>query len=228
MMGGHRVELNVTLECNLRCNGCNRLCGTVAPKEHMTLEQIDDFLNIAREGVVSRAKLAGGEPLVWHNFEEGYRRLAEAANDNLFKLVGNTNGTIPVPEYAKAIKWYYSTPKKKRHLPYWHAPIDSRLPWQPCRTPARCGFSLDPAGWLPCSPAIMIARVFGLTDLYRDNPNGWKVWGMDRLCPLCPHAAPEAWRKEHCKPIAEFTEEDNTPSESWAKALAEYGAIHAA
>lgn len=221
-MAKHRVELNVTLECNLSCPGCNRLCGRAAPKEHMSVAQIDAFCRFACRGEVSRVKMAGGEPLVWTDFIDGFTLLEIAHKAGIIELCGNTNGTLPIPEFARGIHWYRSHPRKKAHLPYWHAPIDLGLPWKPCKMPHRCGFSLDPGGWLPCSPAIMIARVFGMTDLYRLDPNEWQTWGMDRLCPLCPHAAPEEWRREHCKPISQFTIEDNTPSPSWAKALEDY------
>ena len=220
---GHRVELNVTLECNLSCPGCNRLCGRGAPSEHMSVEQIDAFCKWACFHPVSRVKIAGGESLKWNRFTIGFVLLEHASKQGIFSLCGNTNGTLPMPSFAKGVKWYYSSPRKKRHLPYWHAPIDLGLSWKPCKMPHRCGFSLDPGGWLPCSPAIMIARVFGMTDLYRSDLPDWKTWGMDRLCPLCPHAAPEDWRREHCKPLSQFTDEDNTPSASWAKALDAYG-----
>jgi hypothetical protein len=223
----HNVEINCTLECNLACHGCNRLCGTFAPKEHMSVTMVErHILPLAEKGQIARVKLVGGEPLLWHDLEPGYTMLRKAHRDGLLKLVGNTNGTVPMPDWMRhdGIHWYTSPPSRKVHLPFFRAPADLGVDWSPlyCRVPKRCGFSLDARGWLPCSPAIMIVRVFQWLEMYRNDPHGWRPWGLEKMCGLCPHSGHPEWRRATCKRPADFTEEDKTPTKSWKWALEEY------
>ena len=39
-----RIELELTTECNLYCNNCNRSCGQARSSECITLEQVELFV----------------------------------------------------------------------------------------------------------------------------------------------------------------------------------------
>jgi hypothetical protein len=76
--------------------------------------------------------------------------------------------------------------------------------------------SLDWRGWLPCSPAILIAGGFDLEHLYRepdDIPTG--PWG-EELCSHCVYSAPRKWRK------ANGGFEVTKPTPRWEEALRNY------
>ena len=80
-------------------------------------------------------------------------------------------------------------------------------------------YALDKYGYLPCSCAIMISRLFGLTHLYkRDFPI--KLWGLEELCQHCIFSMDPAWRAQHsCKRLSEHTIEEKTPTKSYQEAL---------
>ena len=102
--------------------------------------------------------------------------------------------------------------------------MDFGLPWTPCRHPFECGFSLDNRGWLPCSPAISIARLFGREHLYRRELPEGQPWGMEELCRYCCYAFPEDFRRINVKHLAEFTPAMKLASKSWFDALRRAGA----
>lgn len=86
-----------------------------------------------------------------------------------------------------------------------------------------CGFSLDVKGWLPCSAAIAIARLFGMEDLYRplDGPLPTEAWGMDRLCPDCLFGVDDQSIKG--RRFQEMPGLWDVPSPRWSQALWRYG-----
>jgi hypothetical protein len=195
-------------------------------------QQIEDliedvhFYHMVENTPINRIKIAGGEPLLHPDILWILERLSPLVPEYVLKIKLDSNGTMTavigdmMVNNAKVPNIVFSgrAPKKKMHLPYLWSPTDLGLKVTPCDTPRLCGFSLDNRGWLPCSPAIMIARTFGLDHLYMDGlPHS--VWGMDELCKHCIHAAPKAFREAHCKPLREITEAERTPTESWRKAL---------
>ncbi len=44
-------------------------------------------------------------------------------------------------------------------------------------------------------------------------------WNMQSICKHCVHAAPKAWREDHCKPLNEITAGEKLPTETWAEAM---------
>jgi len=89
----------------------------------------------------------------------------------------------------------------------------------PCRMVGVCGYSLDVRGWLPCSAAIAVARLFGHDDLYRplDGPLPIEPWGMDRLCRDCLHGVGD--RSVRGRPLIDMPGMWEMPSPRWATAL---------
>lgn len=222
-----RVEINLTLKCNLACSNCNRLCHIFRDRtDHITRQQmmylLDDVKAYHQQTgrKVTRIKVAGGEPFLHPDYDWMLCRLAELVPEFCTKVKVDTNGTVPY-ETTADINFSGRSAKRKHHLPYLWSPTDMGLPITPCKTPFLCGFSLDNRGWLPCSPAIMIARCFGLEHLYRDRMP-WEVWGLDELCKYCIHAAPQCFRDKYCKPLNEITQEEKLPTPSWKKALESY------
>ena len=191
----NRVELNINYDCNLRCKNCNRLCHLLRLDEPMTVDQIRLFIRKLEEENkhIVRVKVVGGEPTIHPDFLQICKLLSDAFLDGFIgKIAVNTNGINPkyrldAPLYP-GIHWKVSPPSRKGHRPVLWSPKDLGLDtFGPCAMPKRCGFSLDSKGWLPCSAAPAIVRVFNLEYLYRplDGPLPPEIWGLEELCGHC-------------------------------------------
>ena len=224
-----KIELNITLACNLSCHSCNRMCDVYKDRtEHMSLEQIGKFVKHAKGRTIERIKILGGEPLLHPQFVEIYNKLFTAFRSNRqTKLIkAETNHSLPVPDVQQTYKMMVVGvhPLDKMHLPYlWHPKdLGFEIPAQPkCRHLCRCGTSLDKYGYLPCSAAIMLVRLFGMTDLYRDYLP-YKPWGLDRICQHCIFGMPKRWRAKHSKYIKEFPEEYKIPTKRFKEAMEKF------
>lgn len=192
----------------------------------MSIGQVEQFVHQARSaGGIARVKLLGGCPLKSSIFVKAYSILVEAVETGVIESVKiETSHAVPPPAGLRqhpCVRFAGRPVKKKRHLPYLWAPCDLGLATSlGCSHPRHCGFSIDARGYLPCSPAIMIDRLFYGGAHYRHElPADGKVWGMEALCKYCCYAAPADWRTAHVKLLAEFTPEMKRPTASWAAAL---------
>ena len=111
--------------------------------------------------------------------------------------------------------------RKKKHQPALWSPKDLGVitPIGKCQQLRKCGFSLDKYGYLPCSPAIMIARLLNLTHLYKKEfPK--EPWGLEELCPHCVFSMSPEWRSKYSsKSIFDFTEEEKKPTKSFQEGM---------
>lgn len=224
------LELNITLQCNLACSNCNRLCHIYRNRtEHMSLEQIDKFIKQAKAGGgINKLKVLGGEPLLHPQFIDIYRMLTDAAKEGIIRVIKiESNKTIPHPnvEGFPFVSWKGRIQSKKKHQPILWSPKDLGVikGAQPqCSQISKCGFSLDKYGYLPCSLAIMLSRLFGMTDLYRyDLPTS--PWGLDKLCPDCIFSMDAEWRSHHSsKRLSEHTIEEKSPTLRFKEALEKF------
>jgi len=220
------IEVNITLQCNLACPNCNRLCHIYRDRtEHMVVGQIEKFIEQAKAGGgIYKLKLLGGEPLLHPQFVDIYNLLTKAAQDGIIKGIKvESNKTIPRPKVDDSafVSWKGRPQRKKKHQPALWSPKDMGVvtPIGKCQQLSKCGYSLDKYGYLPCSPAIMIARLLGLTHLYkRELP--MKPWGLEELCPHCVFSMDQEWRNKYSsKCIFDFTEEENTPTKTFKEGL---------
>jgi organic radical activating enzyme len=191
----------------------------------MSVDQIKKFIEQAKSGGgISKLKLLGGEPLMHPQFVEIYDLLNAAIKDGIIKFIKvETNKTIAMPkvEPSSFISWKGRVQKKKKHQPALWSPKDMGIPTTigQCQQLSKCGFSIDKYGYLPCSPAIMIARLLKLTHLYKkDFPT--KPWGLEELCPHSVFSTSAEWRSKYsCKSIFDFTEEERSPTKSFKEGL---------
>ena len=227
-----RIEMNLTLRCQMACPNCDRLCHLYRDRDEdddMDLEQVRKFVDQVREcsTKVSRLKLLGGEPLLHPRFVEVHRMLMDAVDEGLIQRVKiETNHVLPkpdVPEHPR-IQWAGKPYKKKRHMPVLWRPADVGLKSVGiCKNPYRCGISLDSRGFALCSPAIMIMRVFRLEKYYVDHwPIDWEVTfkeAVKALCPLCFRSVSEEDRKRFSFPLKATPDALKRPSTMWKAAL---------
>tara|TARA_Y100000310_G_scaffold342397_1_gene445490 strand:- start:1582 stop:2310 length:729 start_codon:yes stop_codon:yes gene_type:complete len=231
-MNHTNYELNITLRCNLRCPNCNRLCNLypdrTATAEDMTTAQIEKSIGQLRDSTTTKAKrikIVGGEPTLHPRLPSILKILAAAIDEGLIQKVKiDSNKTLPRPATIEhpAIRWSGRKPSRKKHLPFLWSPADMGFKTiGPCRMPFICGPSLDKYGWLPCSSAIAIVRVFGMPGIYRDAlPSG--PWAMKELCRHCIWSMDDMWCNDNVIPLSETKLRHLTPTESWAKALMDY------
>jgi hypothetical protein len=219
------VELNITLRCNKKCWACNRLCNVYpyTKDDDVTLEQIDRFIEQAKTIPVNKVKVLGGEPLLHPQFKEIYNKLLQALKDGIIHALKiDTNHTVPFPKDLEIIPGVRIMGKKeelKKHLPIIH-PLDAGFITNArpnCPMLRRCGASLDNLGWLPCSAAIPINRMFNL-GLYRKDLQK-EPWGLDILCRNCPFSLPQEWQDSHLYPLNAHPEEYDKPSPLFEKRL---------
>jgi len=200
--------------------------------DEITPAQISGVLQEAKTKNIhiDRAKIVGGEPLLCSSLVEIVELLIRDGIES--GVVGSikldTNGIAALPsDLPKHPNFRVGgrKPKKKIHLPFLWSPRDLNIESHgPCSHPSKCGFSLDGRGWLPCSPAIMIDRLFYGERHYRDEiPT--RPWGCDELCVHCLYSTPEWFRERWATPIRQFTPEMRMPTRSWATALRNAG-IH--
>ena len=221
------IELNITLRCNRACWACNRMCGVI-PYSHaddVTLGQIDAFLAQAKVIGVKKCKVLGGEPLMHPQFEQIYNKLLQGLKDGVIReLKIDHNHTLPFPKHLEVIPGVRLMGKafhKKQHLPLVH-PLDENCVTkaQPrCEMLRRCGFSLDAKGWLPCSAAIMLERMYNF-GLYRQVLPS-QPWGLDQLCPNCPWSMPRDWRVNHSYHLDDHPMQYDKPSLRYRQKLVE-------
>jgi hypothetical protein len=220
------------MACQLRCHGCDRLCNRFPDRtEELSLDYIQRFIDQAaarKQDKVGRVKVCGGEPTLHSDFQGAYEMLLQATEAGaISSLCFQSNGINKLPPVRKSplVSWKFSGPGKKVHLPFEWAPFDLGLEVSaPCSHPRRCGYAFDSMGWILCSPGIMIARLFGFDKLYKDTmPDPGKPWGQHQLCKLCIYGAPAWFRQAWAKPLANFLEQMNRPTKSWAEALRKTG-----
>ncbi len=218
-----KVELNVTMACNAECVHCNRLCDLYPDRtEHMTAEQVYRMVEQVRaaEETVIKCKVVGGEPFLNPEIRDICELLSEA--DVIEKVIIETNRILPIPQWANDLprtRIQGTLPKDKVHVPATWSPVDYNQPTQlGCMGLHRCGYSLDKYGWLPCSPAIMLVRLFGMWELYRLTLPRFP-WELLQLCHHCIASAPVEWTEKHTHPLADVPDADRNPSKSWAKAM---------
>lgn len=220
-------EINCTLECQARCINCNRLCNIYPNrKDEITIEQAEEFVSSAQNipGGIGKVKLLGGEPLLHSKFKEIFETLYRGVRSDTIQCIKlDSNHIIPFPDYVQnlhKVRLMGKTFKKKKHL--WICnpeDLGYKLGAKPnCEMIKRCGISLDNRGYLPCSQAIMIVRLFKMEHLYKKTMPT-QPWGLDEICPKCPFAMDKEWQENHTFDINHTPEQYKKPSKSYMEAI---------
>jgi hypothetical protein len=201
-----RIILDLTFDCNLMCDNCNRSCGLAPSSDTLSVDQVRRFL---QESVHSGRKwthimLEGGEPTLHPHlmdiidllvsFRSGYSPSTE--------IVLCTNGYAPdvgsilarVPQSVQV----YNSQKRGRVHPsfdsFHQAPRDDPSYrdadfTRACHIPTMWGLCLNRYGYYPCSPSAGIDRVLGLNLGRRTLPSPDEPLHreLDALCRWCGH-----------------------------------------
>jgi hypothetical protein len=191
----HRIEIEITTDCNLFCYNCDRSCRQAPSKEMMTLSQINKFIEETKGWDWEYITVLGGEPTLHPHFFE-ILDLIKVARSARTKVQVVTNGLseIKLPDWV-----YLKNTRKKSEINKFFsfnlAPIDTDEFKDAdfsmgCKITSICGLGLSRHGYYPCGCAAGIDRVFGL-DL---GIRKWSEVSVEKLidmnkvfCKLCGH-----------------------------------------
>ncbi len=230
-----RAELNGNSSCDAKCPSCNRGLGDIAQShwhanpDLISTDQINEFVQQLRDAknqgrlTMGRLKWVGGQPTMHPHFREIFWILAAAADEGLIEAIKISHNCVTeIPSWARHPKvfWCKSPISRKKHTPITWSPVDLGIPTKlGCSMLTRCGASLSKDGWLPCSAAIFITKVFDLEHLYKKEIPS-EPWGLEELCPHCIHSMPKEWVDQYFREHKGL--EKVEPTATWRKALAEF------
>jgi hypothetical protein len=228
----NKVQLEITVLCNLSCPNCDRSCGKQqAPSQkHMELIQIQRFVkkSLKLGWKWKRLDVIGGEPTLHPQLLEIFEELKKYKDKNpscMVRITTNGKGQ-KVKDVIKTIpKWVKikNTDKENNHISedggftaFHDAPIDHGIENTPvCDIPWRCGLGMTPDGFYPCGAGGGIDRVFnlgiGIKTLDKLNTENLIEQSKD-LCKLCGHCPT---KNKHNTNVQET-------SETWKKAFEKY------
>lgn len=200
-----RIEMDITYNCGLKCNNCNRSCTQAPSKVELPVETVEAFIAQSIDQKINwcRIRLLGGEPALHSRFFDiveclmDYRR---NHNPSVRLVVGshyNSRRVLRVLERLPSSVAIKSTLKKSRtnlFRPFNVAPVDT---WYNrfsdyacgCRIIEDCGLGLAPSGYYMCAIAGGIDRIFGyrLGRSSLPGPADDLADQMQAFCPLCGH-----------------------------------------
>jgi len=207
------IQLEITYQCNLLCNHCNRHCNlTFLPylkDAEMTEEQIDRFIRHIKENNVhlEQLRVLGGEPLLHPQVQNFLFKLHRElmTSGYLDTMVIVTNGIIPRHE---RLAEFMNDPDVKPLLESGRigfqvaregkehsfrgvliAPVDMGMKWRECCVTRVCGSLLNAYGYWPNGNCAAIARLFYLPHYAKKEfpivfEDTWPTLEND-LCRLC-------------------------------------------
>jgi len=191
-MPRRRLEINLTMRCNIACPHCNRLIADL-PLRHsdITIPQLHLMADSLKEHNITMRylKVLGGEPLVHHDFLGAMNVLKERiVDEGITKSVAVvTNAILDRPELPQGFEYWLSPVKDKNHIPVLASPTDLGVEHkmrEECITKKRCGFSFDAWGFTFCPISGILGRVLGV-DTYRNSIPESKL-DYDNICRHCP------------------------------------------
>jgi hypothetical protein len=195
------VQLEITSDCQLKCDNCDRNCGKVKP-ESMSVAQVWKFVeeSLKLNHEWSRIDIIGGEPTLHPKLETLFEMIKIYKNrfPNC-KIRFSSNGLgQKTKEVLKTIpNWVEvrnsnKTSKHNSFEAYNSAPIDNgEKHVKSCSIPWRCGLGLTSNGYFLCGAGASIAKVFefdigvmNLSELTIDKLKEQR----NILCKYCGHS----------------------------------------
>lgn len=220
-----RVQLEITVDCDLFCHNCCRQCTQFPSTENMSLSQVASFV---RETKVlkkrwQRIDITGGEPFTHPKLNEIIEIMAPLRHQSRIRLL--TNGVGKDERIAQLPEWLIVRNSRKhgpkvRYFDLMNkAPRDFGYEGEPCRFVTEhdvCGLGLSRYGYYVLGSCGAIDRAFGfdvgIQKLEDVTENALRTQ-MKKLCDYCGHS-PTPAQEQGTKQFF---------SESWLEAKANYG-----
>lgn len=181
------IEIDITYQCNLYCNNCNRSSTQAPEKFHIKIEKIINFVDesINLKKFWKRIRILGGEPTLHPDFLKIINELLrykcfypeviiEVVTNGYGKKVNNILSQLP-----KEI-WIENSNKESTIQPEFGpfnlAPIDEKKNMfvdysNGCAIMRDCGMGLTPMGYYPCAIAGGIDRIIRKNIGYKYLPD---------------------------------------------------------
>ncbi|EGR2425121.1 radical SAM protein [Vibrio cholerae] len=197
------LEIDITYQCNLKCNNCNRSSAQAPDKIHIGLEEISQFVedSLCQHRSWRKIRILGGEPTLHPELNEilsELHRLKIAQPDLCIQLVTNGYGRRVNTVISKLPDWLSIENSAKTDSiqpdfgPFNLAPVDS---WyhkfsdysNGCDIARTCGLGLTPQGYYPCAVGGGIDRVLNQKNGRQRLPSGDDEMRdlMKSTCGLC-------------------------------------------
>ena len=197
------IEIDITYQCNLKCNNCNRSSAQAPSKTHIGLDEITHFVDdsLSQNKHWRNIRVSGGEPTLHPELSEilsELYRLKLAHPDLTIQLVTNGHGRHVNKVISMLPEWLCIENSAKTDSvqpdfgPFNLAPVDS---WyhkfsdfsNGCDIAKTCGLGLTPQGYYPCAVAGGIDRVLNLKGGRQRLPSSDDEMHdlMRRNCGLC-------------------------------------------
>lgn len=229
-----KLEIDITYFCNLTCSGCSRSSAQAPSNQHMSLNQIQEFLDETelKGHKWESIHLLGGEPTLHPQFIELVTMLDEwfeaHSPDTELKVI--TNGVSKKTQLnLKSIpeRWHYSNSFKfdrqratKHFEPFNLAPMDLEG-WRDedftkgCYITQDSGIGLTPYGYHHCALAGGIQRIFGGSNGFEEIPSHpWDFLEMMKeYCSKCGHFMSDVPLERHARSAMEI--DPGQQSQSW-------------
>lgn len=199
------IEIDLTYQCNLGCDNCDRACKTAPSKDRLSIYQIKRFIKESVDNGLmwKRIRILGGEPTLHPDINRILNLLIEYKRSHskktVIELVSNGFGGEVRRTLSEIPKDIIIDNTAKRtdsqlFIPFNIAPIDSRKYddadfTNGCRNISECGIGLTPYGYYPCAAAGTIDRVFGFDKGKKELPKADDQM-LDQLnifCRYCGH-----------------------------------------
>jgi MoaA/NifB/PqqE/SkfB family radical SAM enzyme len=193
MINKNRLEIDLTLRCNLSCANCDRM----APKSiDLSLDDLSRCINAGRNW--EKIRLVGGEPILHPHIETVIDILSFYKNRCFIEFT--TNGLNE--EKIKSLPaWFHVVNSRKDSLKLGENPFFKTFNVAPCDLPEYkdavyskgcciaeiCGvcFSVDGL-YYPCGAGATVAREFNMKIGQYQVETVWS-WMFEKLCRLCGH-----------------------------------------
>jgi hypothetical protein len=225
------IEIDITYQCNLKCNNCNRSSAQAPDNVHIDLSQIVNFVeqSLKRKRPWKRIRILGGEPTLHPDFKQIIDQLLELKThspETVIELVTNgygrkVNAALEhIPKDIWVENSYKSSNIQPSFGPFNMAPQDSV--WYKfadysngCDIASSCGMGLTPQGYYPCAVAGGIDRVLGLKRGRQSLPSSDDDMRdlMDIACRLCGRFYDGHYVPDKLRPSLEVQKN----SRSWEK-----------
>lgn len=199
-----RIDIDITWDCNLRCDNCNRSCQQAPTEERMTVGQIRWFLKETRQRGVcwKKINLIGGEPTLHPDFDEILRMVLEyrdrySPSTNVMVITNGYGAEVNavlarIPASVDLRNTRKTSRRQDDFIPFNLSPRDSpeyaRADFRnACCVTRDAGIGLTPHGYYPCVGSGSIDRIFGF-DCGRKtlpDPEDGMEEDLARFCSLC-------------------------------------------
>ena len=197
------IEIDITYQCNLHCQNCNRSVSQAREALHMPVGTIsrfvDDSLNSGWRW--RRVRVLGGEPTLHPEFRAIVGELLRYKKSNpstIVEVVTNGHGErvrrelAALPADVMVDNSHKESAIQPLFAPFNLAPIDdpsfARAAFSNgCAILEDCGMGLTPLGYYPCAVAGGIDRILGEELGRATRPDGGDdmLPEVERLCRFC-------------------------------------------